>query len=739
MTVEQKVTFCRLCEQLCGLTVSVDGGAITRIRADREHPITHGFACPKGLAANEIQDDPDRVVRPLRRTRTGSFEPVSWDTALDEIGARLRGIVAEHGGDSVGMYLGNPAAFNVGHFLWAKGMLDALGSPHFYTSGSQDTNSRFVASHFLYGSPFTIPIPDLPRTDFLLMVGANPFVSHGSLLAGGLIRVDMQAIVERGGRVVVVDPRRTETAERFEHVAVRPDGDAWLLLSLLHVIFADGLDDKIAESVATGLDQLRSAVQPFSPEATEAQSGVPADAVRALARDFAAAPRAAVYGRVGACLGSHATLVNFLLDALNVVTGNLDRPGGSVFPSPPIDFWGMAKKQGLDTYATHHTRIGNYPEVGGIMPAGVMTEEIATPGPGQVRALIVTAGNPVLSVPNGPELAAALDGLDLMVSIDFYVTETSSKSDYILPATTFFEREDVNTFVQPYQYRTFVQWTDAVIAPRGEAREEWMIFRDICAQLGLVPSSTPLVRRFGRLGRALRPRMILDLMLRIGPAGDRFGLRRNGLSRRRLLAHPRGMVTAEHVPTGRLDEVVTRADGKVNLAPQEILADIQRLLDEGAGQEQNAYPLRLFGRRELKSLNSWMHNSPRLNPRSYPPAALMHPDDARRYGLSDGVVVRIESATGAVTARLSITDSVIAGAVCLPHGWGHNGEGGWQRSNATGGANFNALTASGPGTLEPLAAMSILNGVRVRVSVHDLVAVSGADELRSDSQHLAEA
>jgi len=716
MAVEEKVTFCRLCEQLCGLRITVeDGATVTRIRADKEHPVTHGFACPKGLAANEIQADPDRVTRPLRRTSDGSFEPVSWDAAITEIGDRLRNVIAEHGSDGVGIYMGNPAAFNAPHFLWAKGMLDAIGSPHFYSSGSQDTNSRLVASHFLYGSPFTVPIPDLPRTDFLVMVGANPFVSHGSLLAGGIVRVDVQAIVDRGGRVVVIDPRRTETAERFEHEAVRPDGDAWLLLSLLQVMFAEGLTDEAAPRVSTGMSALRRVAEPFSPEVAQQHSGVPAEVARKLARDLAAAPSAAVYGRVGACLGSHGTLVNFLLDALNVVTGNLDRPGGSVFATPAIDFMGVAKKQGLDTYAAYHTRVGHYPEIGGMMPAGVMAEEITTPGPGQVRALFVTAGNPVLSVPGQISMESALRTLDLMVCIDVYVTETTGLADFILPATTFLEREDVNSFVQPYQYKGFVQWTDAVVTPRGEAREEWTIFRDICAQIGVVASSSPLVRRLGPLGRILRPRMMLDAMLRMGPVGDRFGLRRGGLRRKSLLNRPHGVMVSEEVPTGVLKRFITRPDGVVDLAPGPIISDAQRLLDEAGTEFDAAFPMRLFGRRELRSLNSWMHNSPRLNPKMRPGSLLMHPDDARKLSLRDGAEVLVESASGSVTAQLSTTDSVMPGAVCLPHGWGHNGIGGWQRANASGGTNVNLLTASGAGALEPLAAMSILNGVRVRV------------------------
>lgn len=719
MTAQEKITFCRLCEQMCGLRVTVDNGVVTRIRADREHPLTRGFACPKGLAANEIQYDPARVTTPLRRTASGGFEPVTWSAALHEIGTRLRGVIDRYGPESIGMYQGNPAAYSIGHYFFAKGMMDALGSPHFYSPASQDTSSRFAASYFLYGSPVSVPIPDLPRTDFLLMVGANPFVSHGSLMQGGLVRVDMQEIVERGGRVVIVDPRRTETAERFEHVAVLPDGDAWLLLALLNVIFADGLQHPRAAAIATGLPQLRQAVQSFTPAATEKHSGVPAAVARDLARSLAAAPRAAVYGRVGACVGSYGTLVNFLLDALNVVTGNLDRPGGAVFTTPPIDFWGIARNGGFDTYGARHTRIGGYPDVVGMMPAGILADEITTPGPGQIRAMFVSAGNPVLSVPNGPALKAALETVDLMVSIDLYINETNSTADYILPSTTFLEREDVNGLVLPYQYRTFVQWTPAVVPPLGQAREEWTIIRDISAQLGLVASSSPLIRRLGRFARRLTPALMLDMMLRFGSAGDRLGLRRGGLSRRRLLSRPRGVLVAEEVKTGVLERVITRPDGRVNLAPPEIIAVAQGLFDEVRDAAVGPYPLRLFGRRELRSLNSFTHNSRRLNPRAVAPALLMHPDDVQRFGLQDGATVLIESATGAVRAQLSSTDTVIVGAVCLPHGWGHNGDGNWQHANATGGANFNALTASGAGALEPLAAMSILNGVRVKVSALD--------------------
>src|SRR5436305_4738732 len=337
MASEERVTYCRICEPLCGLIATVDDGELVKLRPDPDHILSRGFACPKGIAMTAVQNDPDRVTHPLRRRADGSFERVSWDAALDDIGARLRRVIDRHGGSGVGWYFGNPSAFSYSHPLWVKGFMDAIDSRHLYSAGSQDVNNRFVASQLLYGSPLVVPIPDLARTDLLLIVGANPLVSHGSVLTAPRIKDTMHEIAGRGGRVVVLDPRRSETARAFEHIAIRPDTDAWLLLSLLHVIFAEGLADTAAIArQATGVDVLERLAEPYAPERTEAETGVDAQTVRALARDLAGAGRAAVYGRTGSCLGRRGTLVSFLLDALNVVTGNLDRDGGAIFGTGPI-------------------------------------------------------------------------------------------------------------------------------------------------------------------------------------------------------------------------------------------------------------------------------------------------------------------------------------------------------------------------------------------------------------------
>ena len=338
MAVEERVTFCRICEPLCGLVATVDDGRLTQLRPDRDHPLSQGYACPKGIAMEGVQNDPDRVVYPLRRSGgPGEFERVTWEEAMSDIAARLRRILAERGPEAVGWYMGNPGAFSYSHTLWAKGFLDGIGSPHYYSAGSQDVNNRFAASALLYGSPLLVPIPDLNRTHFLFMVGANPLVSHGSVLSAPRVREQLNDVVDRGGRVVVVDPRRTETARQYEHVAIRPDTDAWLLLSMLQVVFAEGLEDRgWLEHGGRGAETLADRVRDFDPERTEGITGVPAQTVRELARAFAATPGAAAYGRTGSCLGRFGTLVAYLLDALNAVTGNLDRPGGAVFGRPPI-------------------------------------------------------------------------------------------------------------------------------------------------------------------------------------------------------------------------------------------------------------------------------------------------------------------------------------------------------------------------------------------------------------------
>jgi anaerobic selenocysteine-containing dehydrogenase len=713
MAVEERVTFCRICEPLCGMVATVEDGRLTQLRPDRDHPLSRGYACPKGIAMTGVQNDPDRVLYPLKRTGgPGEFERTTWEEAMNDIASRLRRLIGARGPDSVAWYMGNPGAFSYSHTLWVKGFLDGLGSPHYYSAGSQDVNNRFAASALLYGTPLLLPIPDLKRTHFLLMVGANPLVSHGSVLSAPRIREQLNEITARGGRVVVVDPRRTETARQYEHLPIRADADAWLLLSMLNVIFAEGLaDDRFIAAHARGAEELERLSRDFPPERAGEATGIDPERVREIARAFATARSAAAYGRTGSCLGRFGTLVAYLLDALNVVTGNLDRPGGFVFGRPPIALDEIGEKIGLATYGKIRSRIGGYPDVIGNLPATLLPDEITTPGKGQIRAFFVSAGNPVLSVPDGTALERALGELDLMVSLDFYVNETNRHADYVLPATTFLEREDVPVAFLGLFSTPFIQVTKAVLPPAGESRQEWQVIDDLSRRIGVAPYSARGLRMLAKLGVRMRPRQVVDLLLRLGPVGDLFGLRRKGWSLRKVARHPHGIVLDDQLATGVLEKKIRHADGRVRLDDPEAMAEIGRLASANGGGA--GFPLRLIGMRELRSHNSWMHNAPLLMRGGRTHALRIHPEDAHAAGIADGDLARISSEAGAVEAPVELTEDMMRGTVALPHGWGHNG--GWQLANQAGGVNVNLLAPSGAGALERLAGMAHLNGIPVRV------------------------
>ncbi len=652
-------TYCRICEPLCGMIATVEDGRLISLRPDDEHPLSQGYACPKGLAFPEVQHDPDRVLHPLRRVAGGAlgeFEQVSWDEALDDIAVRLRALLDTHGGGTVGQFFGNPVGFNITGTLWAGALMTALGTGHQYSVGSQDINSRYVASKLLYGSISQVPFPDLRGTDLLLVLGANPLVSRASGVRAPRVKEHLSAIVAGGGRVVVVDPRRSETAKAFEHVSIEPDGDAFLLASLIQVVAEEGLVDQEAiDRQSVGAETLLAAVAPFTPEATVARTGIDPDVVRSLARDLAAAPRAAVYGRTGTCLGEHATLVSVLIDALALLTGNLDREGGVLLGQAVVPFEETAEKAGRLGYDTRRSRIGGFPDVMDTWPAAIMADEITTPGEGQLRALFVLAGNPVLSSVDGPGLAAALEQLDLMVALDLYVNETNRHADYVLPATTWLEREDVPFAIVASSPWPHVQHTPAVLEPAGEARAEWEVFDEIARRAGI------------------------SLFLPSWAA-----------------------------------EVVRHPHGKVDLAPAQLAAEWDRLRSALEVEADPAYPLRMIGLREMRSQNSWMHNSPTLmKGRNRRHAARIHPGDAAAAGVADGDTVRLTSAAGVIETVALLTDEVRRGTIACPHGWGHAA--GWTVANAAGGANTNELASARVEDVEFLAGMARLNGIPVRL------------------------
>jgi formate dehydrogenase len=697
---------------LCGLVATVEDGKLVNVRGDKDNPLSRGFQCVKSDAMIEVVYDPDRLLEPSRRVvGSDKFDSVSWDTALDDIAARLRAIVDRYGADAVAVFHGNPPAFSYSSLLALDGFQRAIGTPYRYGINSEDGASRMAANAILYGIPTAILKPDLWRSHFALIIGANPYVSHGSAFSEPRVREALNGIVQRGGRVVVVDPRRTETARQFEHVGIRAGTDPWFLAALLReVLLLPIVETEFVERFVEGLDGLRQALEPFTPERAETASGIEAATIRDIARALHDAPSAFVYGRTGTCTQRFGTLNNLLQDLLCIVTGNVDRPGGLLWPWGPIDFTKFAEMSGMATYDSFRSRVRGLPEVIGMLPSRALAEDISPPGDDGIRAVIMVAGNPVLSSGGGgPELEAALERLDLFVALDLYVTETSKHAHYVLPTPTFFEREDLPLMWLGFMLRPTVFATDAVIDRIGNTRDEFEILDEIARRMGLGGAySLKVLRTLARLGVRLKPKMLVDLLLRTSSAGDLFGLRRGGLSWNKVLKrHPHGVSLRPDLPVGVLAEQLRTADKRINAASPPLLEELRRLDDDVV---EHGFPLRAHGMREARSQNTWMHNVPRLMPPSRRYAAMLHPSDAAAAGISEGDEAVISSPNGSLRVPVVLSNDMVRGNVALPHGWGHDG--GWQTANKAGGANSNALVTD---EVEALSAMSILNGIPVRV------------------------
>ena len=669
---------CNLCEAMCGLVVEVAGDRVVSIKGDADDPFSRGHICPKAVALQDIYQDPDRLRQPVRRTAVG-WEPITWDEAFDEVVARLKAVQAAHGRNAIGVYQGNPNVHNLGSMLYSPPFIRALRTRSRFSATSVDQLPHHMAAYHMFGHQLLIPIPDVDRTDFFLMVGANPLASNGSLMTAAGIDRRLKEMQARGGKLVVVDPRRTETAVLANtHLFIRPGTDALLLLALLHTIFADGLANPGRLAAFTdGLAALAELAAPFAPEMAAAATGIPAAQIRQLAHDFCAAETAVAYGRIGASTQAFGGLTHWLINALNVVTGNLDRPGGAMFTLPAFDIVGLTGMTGsVGSYGRWRSRVRGLPEFAGELPVAALAEEILAPGEGQIRALVVNAGNPVLSTPNGRQLDEALAGLEFMVAVDIYINETTRHAHIILPPTTGLETEHYDLVFHAFAVRNTAKYSPALFTQSADARADWQIFRELRNRWeGVAQADRRTV--LGKLDffRRLPPDKLVDLALRFGPYGSWGGRRRpGGLSLRQLKRNPHG------IDLGPLQSCLPQrlytANKRINLTPEPLAADVDRLKTAVAEMEmENGRALLLIGRRQLRSNNSWMHNSPRLVKGKNRCTLLLHPDDAAARQIVDGQTVRLRSRVGQVDVAVELTNDMMPGVVSLPHGWGHGREG----------------------------------------------------------------
>ncbi|RDH75722.1 molybdopterin-binding oxidoreductase [Mycolicibacterium moriokaense] len=735
---------CPLCEATCGLTLTISDGRVTGARGDADDVFSAGFICPKGASFAELDNDPDRLTQPMVR-RDGVLTPASWDEAFAAVQSGLGDVIRDHGGASVGVYLGNPNAHTVAGSLYGPLIIRGLGTHQAFSASTLDQMPKHVALGHMFGSPVAFTVPDLDRTDYLVIIGANPLVSNGSLATAADFPGKLRALRKRGGKLVVIDPARTRTAELADrHIAPRPGTDGALLLAVVHVLFDEGLVAEdlggIAEHV-NGVDDIRALAATFSPEDVSDYCGVPAGDITALARELAAAPTAAVYGRIGTSTVEFGTLGSWLVDVINVLTGNLDRPGGAMFPlgaaapAPRPPKPGRGFKTGR-----WHSRVSGYPEALSELPAAALAEEIDTPGDGQIKAMITIAGNPVLSAPDGDRLDKALGGgfMDFMISVDPYLNETTKHADVILPPPPPSQSPHFDFALNNLAVRNNVRYSPPVLPPDGRPGESEILSRialilygvGVDGDPGLVDEqviATTLAKETADPNSPVAGRAVdeltamladgpgyerrLDMMLRLGPYGDAFGTKPDGLTLQRVKAAPHGIDLGPL--RSRLPEILRTASGRVELAPPALVDEAARLRASLGGSADGFV---LIGRRHLRSNNSWMHNVPALTGGSNRCTLQMHPDDIAELDLAD--TAKIKGPGGELLAPVEPMPGMRRGVVSLPHGWGHD-RAGTRLGVASERPGVNVNQLNDGNMLDPLSGTAVLNGIPVDIAPAD--------------------
>ena len=738
---------CPLCEATCGLEITLGPGEqIVRIRGDKDDVFSHGYICPKGSTLGDLHHDPDRLRAPMVK-KDGVHVEVSWDEAWQAVADGIARTFDKHGRQSFAIYAGNPAAHNIGSLIYNSVVYRSIGSHNKFSASTVDQIPKHVAGGYMFGTAQSIPIPDVDHTDLFVMLGANPYESNGSLCTAPDFPGRIEAVRARGGRVITIDPRNTKTARNSDQwISIRPGTDGLLLAAVLHTIFEEGLarpEPRIA-TLTNGTDELRAAVKGITPESVSAATGVGADVIRQLARDICAAKSAAVYGRIGVNTVEWGTVNAWLVDAINVVSGNIDRRGGAMFPLPAT---GNATSRGQGgkgkgfSIGRGHSRVSKRPEAMGEYPVAILAEEITTPGDGAIRGFICLSGNPVLSTPHSKQLDDALAQLEFMVSVDIYLNETSRRADVILPAPSALQKEQCDITFYGLSVRNIINYSPAILPLADGQPDEWEIIAklggilqglgaDVSVDLiddtmlrqtigaAVATAGSPIHGRDADEIHALLsvdgrrgPARHIDLMLQTGPYGAGFGANPGGLSLQKLLDNPHGIDLGPLEP--RIPEMLRTTSGRIELAPDLFLSELARMHDESKKIDPNQ--MLLVGRRELKSNNSWMHNVRVLTKGALKCTAQVHPDDAARLGLTDGADARIASRVGEITIPVEVTDSVRPGVVSVPHGWGHDMDGARLKvASAKAGVNSNVLTDDK--IIDPLSGNAALNAIPVTVA-----------------------
>lgn len=695
---------CTLCEAMCGIEVKTDADQIISIAGDKNNPFSQGHVCPKAATLKELYDDPDRLRQPVKKV-AGKWVETSWEDALDLTARRIHEIQERNGKDAVGVYLGNPNAHNFGAILFGPYFYRALQSFNRYSATSVDQLPHHIVSRQLFGHQNQIPVPDIDHTDYFMIIGGNPLASNGSIMTVPFVKKRLKAVQAKGGKVVVIDPKKSETADiSSEHHFIKPGTDVLLLLSMINSLFSQKLTktQRLSE-FAVDLQHVETYIADYPPSRVASQIGISADDIARMVFEFAHAGSAACYGRMGASVQRFGTLTQYLIMLFNMLTDNLDKTGGMMFTQPAADY---LPHSGRGSIGKGQSRVRGLPAFAGEYPVSALAEEILTPGEGQIKAMVLGAGNPVLTTPNGPQLDQAFEKLEFLVAVDFYITESTRHADVILPPVTALERDHYDIVFHKFAVRNSAKFSPAVFPMTEDKRTDWQIYLALAQKLDEHRGTDG--QKYQALWEKTPVGVVNDLL-----TSGRYANGEHNLSIDTLLAHPSGIDLGPLQP--ELPEAVFHADKHIDLRFDYFMPDILRVDAFFYSDKSTKDELLLIGRRHLKTNNSWSHNSRRMTKDARLCTAQIHPEDANRHGIENGNMVTISSRVGQINIEAEVTEKVMPGVIAVPHGWGHDKEGvGWQHAKQQGGVSVNDLTDEM--VLDELSGNAVLNGVPVTIS-----------------------